>query len=140
MRCFRRKWTYFKKQIGWNCVSNRNKLEILNSIVHPEIFKQVRKEIEKLSKENGIIILDAALLYKIGLNSLCDKIIYVDASKEKRIERLHKERGLTLDRARNIINSQEEEFGPFDFKICNDSDLEKLNQEIKRVLKDIFEG
>lgn len=130
-----------RNKLGEIVFSNKNKLEILNSIVHPEIFKQVRKEIEKVSKENGIIILDAALLYKIGLNSLCDKIIYVDASKEKRIERLYKERGLTLDRARNIINLQEEEeFGPYDFKICNESDLEKLNQEIKKVLKDIFEG
>ncbi|CEP77837.1 MAG: dephospho-CoA kinase [Defluviitoga tunisiensis] len=130
-----------RNKLGEIVFSDKNKLDKLNSIVHPVIYEQISKKIEKLSKENGIIILDAALLYKIGLNSLCDKIIYVDASKDKRIERLHKERGLPLNKARNIINSQyEEEFGPYDFKICNDSDLDKLNQEITKVLKEILEG
>ncbi|HOB16390.1 MAG TPA: dephospho-CoA kinase [Defluviitoga sp.] len=128
-----------RKKLGEVVFSNPKKLEELNSIVHPKIFNQVEKEIKKLSDKNDIIILDAALLYKIGLHCLCDKIIYVDAPEDLRIERLHNDRGLPLKKAKNIIISQQNlDFGPYDFKINNKSKLDELEQEIEKILKDLL--
>jgi dephospho-CoA kinase len=127
-----------RKKLGNIVFKDKEKLEILNKIVHPEIFKKTKEILNKSLKKSDIIILDAALLYKIGLHILCDKVIFIDAPKEIRIKRLTESRKIPYQKAKSIVDSQEGEyFGPYDFIICHDNGFEKLEKQIREILKNL---
>lgn len=69
--------------------NNKNLLNKLNKIVHPEVIRTIKREIKASSKK--VIILDAPLLIEAGLRRLVNKLIVVKITREKQIERvLHK--------------------------------------------------
>lgn len=90
------------------------KLNLLNSIVHPGVKKEIQHLIKKSQSENirRIIVIEAALLIEDGYKDICDEIWYVYCEKEERIKRLIKSRGYTREKAIEIMNNQmsDEEF------------------------------
>lgn len=66
--------------------SNKEDLEKLNRIVHPEVIKVIKKEVAKAGKA-GVIVIDAPLLIEANLTGLVDKLIVVKSSKGAQIER-----------------------------------------------------
>jgi dephospho-CoA kinase len=113
-------------------------LELLNQIVHPEILNKTEQILKEISNKNDIIIIDAALLFKIGLDKLCDKIIYVDAPEELRIKRLSEKRGIPLEKAKNIIKSQEHiNSERCDFKILNIGNFDQLYKETEKIIQNL---
>jgi len=127
-----------RSKLGEIVFSNKEKLELLNQIVHPEILKKTEQILKEISNKNDIIIVDAALLFKIGLDKLCDKIIYVDAPEELRIERLSENRGIPLEKARNIVKSQEYiNSERCDFKILNIGNFDQLYKETEKIIQNL---
>jgi dephospho-CoA kinase len=125
-----------RSKLGEIVFSNKEKLGLLNQIVHPEILKKTEQILKKISNKNDIIMVDAALLFKIGLDKLCDKIIYVDAPEELRIKRLSENRGIPLEKARNIVKSQEYiNSERCDFKILNIGNFDKLYKETEKIIQ-----
>ncbi len=100
-----------RKKLGAKAFESTKNTELLNSIMHPRMVKIVEDIIEsnKNNSRNKIVIIDAALLYKMNLARLCDKIIYVKADSEIRVQRLMATRSWTEDRARQRLFSQDKE-------------------------------
>lgn len=71
-------------------------LEFLESLVHPKIGQRVRARIEALSRDQPgkSVVVDAALLIEAGWAEYCDKIVFVDVPRERRLDRA-KQRGWT---------------------------------------------
>ena len=69
----------------------------LEHLVHPYIEKRIREEIAKASADPAVrfVILDAAIMLEAGWNGECDKLIYVDAPRSVRLERVQKQRHWT---------------------------------------------
>lgn len=127
-----------RSKLGEIVFSNKEKLELLNQIVHPEILNKTEQILKEISNKNDIIIIDAALLFKIGLDKLCDKIIYVDAPEELRIKRLSEKRGIPLEKAKNIIKSQEHiNSERCDFKILNIGNFDQLYKETEKIIQNL---
>jgi dephospho-CoA kinase len=127
-----------RSKLGEIVFSNKEKLELLNKIVHPEILKKTEQILKEISNKNDIIIVDAALLFKIGLDKLCDKIIYVDAPEELRIKRLSEKRGIPLEKAKNIVKSQEHiNSKRCDFKILNIGNFDQLYKETEKIIQNL---
>jgi len=127
-----------RSKLGEIVFSNKEKLELLNQIVHPEILKKTEQIVKKISNKNDIIIVDAALLFKIGVDKLCDKIIYVDAPEELRIKRLSENRGIPLKRSKNIVESQDyKDYKHYDFKIWNAGNFDQLYKEIEKIIQNL---
>jgi len=127
-----------RSKLGEIVFSNKEKLELLNQIVHPEILKKTEQIVRKISNKNDIIIVDAALLFKIGVDKLCDKIIYVDAPEELRIKRLSENRGIPLKRSKNIVESQDyKDYKHYDFKIWNAGNFDQLYKEIEKIIQNL---
>ena len=61
-------------------------LKKLNEIVHPAVREDIKK-IRIKNNELKIIFIESAILQEAGLDTLCDKIIVVEAPEEVRIER-----------------------------------------------------
>ncbi len=67
----------------------------LESIVHPRMRRTVEKAISRAERQERYqaIVLDAAILFEAGWQSLCDRIVYVDAPREQRLARVEEQRG-----------------------------------------------
>jgi dephospho-CoA kinase len=62
--------------------------QFLEAVSHPRIDKRLRNEAAELAQRGvPIAILDAALLYEAGWDKLCDRVLFVDASRELRLAR-----------------------------------------------------
>ena len=73
-------------------------LNFLESITHPKIKQRLVDRLEQLrqSARFPLVVLDAAVMFKSGWDSLCSKIIFVDAPRELRIKRAQL-RGLSVE-------------------------------------------
>ena len=117
-----------REKLGELVFSDITKLHLLNSMVHPRIKEKIREKLRKFEND-GIVLLDAALLFKIGLDEFCDKVVCVRASKWKCFERL-KERCSDPRRALKIITLQDDE------EIYKHCDIVVLNNGTKKKLKE----
>ncbi len=60
----------------------------LESLIHPEIAKQIQKQTLAFAAEGALaVILDAPLLIEAGWHDWCDVIVFVEASQELRTRR-----------------------------------------------------
>lgn len=86
--------------------SDERELGVLNEIVHPEVIRQVRDDIEqKRAQGTELYIVEAALLPDVG-SELCDELWYIYAEEKVRRERLKVSRGYTDEKITQMIASQ----------------------------------
>lgn len=97
-----------RKSLGKKAFTTQENTEKLNSIMHPAMVDMVKEHImEKESQGEKYIIINAALLFKMKLDLLCDKIFYISAKPETRLKRLVENRGMTEEAAKARLNSQD---------------------------------
>jgi dephospho-CoA kinase len=84
--------------------NNKELLESLNKIMHPEVIRIIREKIKAVSA--GIIVLDAPLLIEKGLQNLVNKLIVVTITREKQIERIRQKTDLSRQDILKRINAQ----------------------------------
>lgn len=95
--------TINKTKLGKLIFSNEEKRLLLNSISHPLIISEMKRQIEK---NDGLIFMEIPLLYETGLEYLCDKIICVFVDEKIQINRLMARDGIEYDYTINKIKSQ----------------------------------
>ena len=60
----------------------------LEQLTHPEVIGIIKEQLEGLDKSSvKAVVIDAPLLAEAGLDKLCDKLVFVDASPEIRLQR-----------------------------------------------------
>ena len=77
----------------------------LEELIHPLVFQEVSKEIERVRLLGEKLAVETALPNQNFL-SQCDLIFYLEASEESRCQRLIESRGLNKEEALRIIQSQ----------------------------------
>lgn len=88
--------------------SDKQKLQKLNAIVHPEVYKHLQEFIQT-NKDKDYILYENAILFENKSDAFCDKIVTVIAPKEVRIERVMKRDGVTREEVEKRMNNQWEE-------------------------------
>ena len=68
-------------------------LEQLEGLVHPEVERQREALFAAAVQGTRAFVIDAPLLFEVGLDEDCDTVIFIDASRAVRLERLAKNRG-----------------------------------------------
>lgn len=114
---------------------DKEKLNMLNSITHPETIREIIHRIEQ--SNSNIIVVESALLMNSGLESYIDEIWYVFCETEKRISRLINNRGYTREKALDIITNQpsDEDYNRCaDEFIDNSYSVEKTQEQIDLLL------
>ena len=113
--------TLNRKKLGELVFSNSHKLEKLNEITHKYITEEINK---KLKAENdGLRIIDAALLFESGLDKICDRTACVLASRDVRAERITERDAIDKDAAYARIDAQQND----DFYRKNADDIIENN-------------
>lgn len=101
-----------RKKLGQLVFSDSSKLKILESISHPKMVEACKGLIDEARQQDkAAIILNAALLGRMGLDVLCDHILFIQApllvryGRAKGRERLTWKRFLARERAQKDINA-----------------------------------
>lgn len=118
---------------------DKRKLEKLNNIIHPRVYKYFQN-IKNENNSKEILIFDVPLLYESGIDKLCDKVILVVASENIKMERIMKRDGIDEELAKKIISSQmsdEEKIKKADIVIENNGSIEELIKKIERLCENL---
>lgn len=101
--------------------ANKEKLNVLNSIVHPATIEDSQKWV--LQQISPYVIREAALLFESGANKGLDFVVGVSAPMPLRIQRVIQRDGLSKEEIEQRISRQmdeEEKMKKCDFIIKND--------------------
>lgn len=125
-----------KKKLAETVFKDEVKLKKLNSLTHPLIMKKVFKVMD----EQNILFAEVPLLFESGYDKYFDKIIVVKRDLQQRIDSIIKRDNLSKADIKKRINSQInydiENFAKY-YVIHNDGNIDKLREEVFRVLKEL---
>jgi dephospho-CoA kinase len=122
--------------------ADAEKIEKLNSIVHPAVLAEVEKKIEEIQKksEAKAIVLDMPLLVEVGWDKRCDALIFVKCDLEKRLERAEKNALLGPDELKKRENFQislDTKAAIAENTVDNNSDLSALARQVAEIFPKI---
>jgi len=105
-----------RKYLAGIVFSDKEKLQLLNSLTHPATIRDAEEWIRKIEKANRdsphpipYIIKEAALLFESGANSQLDQVIGVYAPEHLRISRVQERDGLAVPGIMKRIGRQMDE-------------------------------
>jgi len=108
----------------------------LESLVHPMV-KRSRQEMIAQAGDRPAVIVDAPLLFEAGIDRECDAVVFVDAPRRTRLDRVHRSRGwddAELERRERAQMSLEEKRARSDAVIDNAEDASELGPRVRAVL------
>jgi dephospho-CoA kinase len=96
-----------RQKLGSIIFHHVEKRQLLNEIVHPDVRKRMKEQIEA-AKQNKkkVVVLDIPLLFESKLTYMADKTILVYVDKETQLQRLMERNNLNVDEAEARIHSQ----------------------------------
>lgn len=134
--------TLNRTRLGEIVFSSESKRKLLNSIVHPEVIAELKREIDRMaSLQRKVVVLDIPLLYEEGLEILCHKVVVVYATETMMEKRIFLRDNLSKDEIRKRITAQlpiEEKKKRADYVIDNSADLAKTQSQVEWVLREIM--
>lgn len=136
--------TINRQKLAKAVFSDKEKLEKLNQIVHPEVFREDERTTDEIrrSDSDALIIRDIPLLHEVAPPISVDKIIVVCASEQTQLRRLE-EKGMSREDARNRMKSQlsiEEKIKSADFVIDNDGSPEETKRQVEAIYSLLRKG
>ena len=114
------------------------KVSVLNSIMHPPIVEEMRRQIEELRKSYKTVFVEVQLLFEAKLEKEFDIIVLVYADKKTQLERVLKRDGRSEEEVQQIINAQismDEKRKLSNYIIENSGNSEMLKLEIKKFIE-----
>lgn len=124
-----------RRELGRIVFSDPKELHKLNQITEAPLKFAVEDNIKRLVSSYSYIILDMAILFETGLNSLCDHVVLIKAEDKKRTEWIQKNKSWTVDEIQNRIYSQTPVqllTDRADTIIVNDGDLASFHEKAKQ--------
>ena len=113
----------------------------LNALLHPRIRDRIAADLQAARKEGvALCVVDAALLFELGLDAACDAVVAVDCDEAQQIARLMARNGLTREAAQQRIASQwtaQARNARAGWTLDNRGSLAELDHEIDRVWREI---
>ena len=120
--------------LGAIVFSSKDKLNVLNSIVHPVLYKKVIDSIA-LNKETSNIVIEGALLQELNLVEVCNNVIVIHSSDE-----IVMQSGLDLNKINMIRNNQKskEEYQKMTDLVLENTYDDVFRLDLFRVIDDLF--
>ncbi len=112
-------------------------LRRLETLVHPVVRRWIDRELEAARDGGAPAVIDCALLFESGLDSLCDSTVYVDTAEEQRLERAQDVRGWDPGEVRRRDANQlpcEEKRARASHVIPNHGELTRLREAVGALL------
>ena len=118
--------------------SNPEKLKLLNSIMHPPMVRLIKERLENM--DCRVKVVEAAVLFEMGLDRMCDVIVLVICSRQEQVRRLV-EKGFSLQQAELRVKAQRdyrELADRADFVILTDGSLQETERKALEIYREII--
>jgi dephospho-CoA kinase len=128
-----------RRELGHRVFRDRRELSALEAIVHPRMVERVREE---LAVRGGSTVLNAAVLFRMGLHRLCGAVLCVRAPWWVRLERARRRDGLGLFGGLRRIGSQRgicpklHGLGVDTYYVDNSRDRDRLRERVLGLLRE----
>ena len=129
--------TLNRKKLGQIVFNDKQAKMDLERIIHPHIIKKTNEIIAKKYNKTNIIV-DAPLLFEVGLDRVCDKVIVIYARYHIQIARFMKRDNLSKEEAIKRIALQmpiEDKMRLADITIDNSGTLIDLKKNVKFIYR-----
>ena len=127
-----------RRKLGSIVFSNPEQLAKLNGIVHPGIAVMVENELGRLrSQGTPVAVVEAALLFEAGWDSLVDEVWVTDSPVEAVVERLRGRNGLSTQ---EVIDRMDAQMGRSDRLARADAVIDNASgvSELKRTVDGLW--
>jgi dephospho-CoA kinase len=128
-----------RRVLGERVFRDPRKLRLLESIVHPSMVGEVEDVLQRL---DGQVVINAAVLFRMGLQRLCDAVVCVRAPLIQRLKRARRRDEVTLMqvlrrmRAQRGICPKLNANGVDIYYVDNDRGLDHLHTQILKILRE----
>ncbi len=121
-----------RQVLAHRAFTSAESVKCLNKITHPILKQEVIKKAKKYDK----VVIDAALLFELNLNTICNLCWFVDAPKCQRITRLgvNKQDFLKREKYQEPYHAKRKNCHSI---LMNDGSIDKLHQDILALLEEI---
>ncbi len=114
----------------------------LEDLLYPRLARRREELTSVYSADPAVvaIVLDSPKLMEVGLHKLCDAVVFVEAGRAVRFERLAASRGWTetqLQKREKLLKSLDAKKAIADYIVVNHSSGVDLRPEVERVLASV---
>lgn len=128
---------FSRYKTGQLIFSDENARLKIAEIMHPQIKEEILNFFAE-NKSESLLFVGIPLLFEAKMEDLFDKIIFIYADDNTRLERLIKRNGYSVEHAKARINSQmpqSTKIGLSDFVIYNNGSMNELEKSLDKVLQ-----
>lgn len=129
--------TLNRKKLGQIVFNDKQAKKDLERIIHPHIIKKTNEIIAKKYNNTNIVV-DAPLLFEVGLDRVCDKVIVIYTRYHIQITRFMQRDNISKEEAIKRISLQmpiEEKIRLADITIDNSGTLIDLKKNVKFIYR-----
>ena len=135
--------TIDRRKLGDIVFADREKLDLLNRLVHPAVFQEWYKRIEEIRtvQPDAIVLSDVPLLIEAGMKPMVDLILLVYVLPEEQIGRLMARNGYSREDAEKRIASQMpigEKLPHADIVVRNDGSPEMTRKALNAIWTELI--
>lgn len=118
--------------------ADRESIEKLNNILHPEVFKRCEQLIAEYDNNPEVkaVVLDIPLLVEAGWDKWCDKIVFVHSDLQQRLKRASESAKMDAGQLKireKFQISLDKKAQLSDNMINNNSDLSTLAEQVAKI-------
>ena len=113
-------------------------LQRLEGLVHPEVERQRQAIFDAAPAGTRALVIDAPLLFEVGLDERCDCVIFIDADRDTRLTRVAATRGWDtheLDRREAKQLALDTKRARADYVVVNEAGPEALHAALAAILE-----
>ena len=127
-----------RKELARIIFNRPDLLRKVNAAVHPEVLERFNRWAS--ASDSPYVIMEAAILFEAGADSLVDRVVTISAPVEERISRVMGRNELTREEVIRRINNQlgDEEREEQSYYVINNSDNEMIIPEILKIHEDMI--
>ncbi|MCD6109276.1 dephospho-CoA kinase [bacterium] len=114
--------------------NNVPKLKILEKIIHPLVFNEMRKRIHRA--DSNKIAIESIKFDEKRMGTNLDKIIWIDAPRKMAYERMVKNMNISIEEY-NTIRQLQEKPVKIDFVIKNNKGLDEFSKKVDEVIQSL---
>lgn len=132
--------TLKRQVLGSIVFEDKEKLALLNSILHPLMEEKMKKQIQELSTK-GHVVLSAAILFEAGWERLVEKVIVTSVDQKTQLTRLMDRDGLTREEAQRRIDSQlplQQKMLRADYLIDTSLPFTDVKKQVEKIWREIL--
>lgn len=127
-----------KKKFANIIFNDPDKLQLANSIIHPEVLKHFKNWCVQNSN-HSIVALEAAILFESNFHKHLDKVVTIYTPLSLRVERVSLRDNVTKEMVKSRIQHQmpeKEKLGMAEYVIVNDYE-NSLIEQVENLIEDI---